>query len=146
MEWSTLYTGDHKPTLAEISSYINNPFWEELCGFIEQTCSVMPQIEYSKCSMARGWNVKYKKGSKSICTIYPNQNYFTCLLVVGKKGAMEAEVVLLDCDPYVKQLYQSIKLFNGSRWLMIDVANRKILDDVKKLICIRLKSNITHNK
>jgi hypothetical protein len=139
MVWSEICTIDKGPTISEISNYIDNPLWEELCCFIEKTYSVMPQIEYSKCLAARGWNVKYKKGSKSICTLYPNKNYFTCLVAVGVKQAAETELMLPSCDPYIQDLYKSTNPFNGARWLMIDVTTPNILDDVKKLIYIRIK-------
>lgn len=31
------------------------------------------------------WNIKFKKGSISLCTIYPRENYFTILIVICKK-------------------------------------------------------------
>ena len=43
------------------------------------------QIEFSSCSWEYGWNVKFKKSGKTLCTIYPRENYFTVLVVVGKK-------------------------------------------------------------
>ncbi|MDF2948692.1 MAG: hypothetical protein K0R07_710, partial [Sedimentibacter sp.] len=94
MDWSESYTIDKNPSLKEISDYINNPLWNKLTEFIEKTYLVKPQIEYSKCSMVPGWNVKYKKGSRSICTLYPNQNFFTCLICVGSKEVVEVELLL----------------------------------------------------
>lgn len=139
MKWCELFEIDKKPTQADISKFINNPLWNDLCFFIEQTFSVLPQIEYSKCSAARGWNVKYKKGSRSICTLYPNEKYFTILVTIGSKEAMETEIRLLSFDSKIQDLYHSTKPFNGARWLMIDVINSDILANVKDLICIRTK-------
>jgi len=139
MGWSEIYTMDKKPTITEISNYINNPLWKELCNFIEQTYFVTPQIEYSKCSAARGWNVKYKKSSKAICTLYPNKDYFTCMVVVGSKESIDVELMLPLYDPYIQDLYKLTNSFNGGRWLMIDVTTPKILDDIKELIYIRVK-------
>lgn len=139
MQWSEMYTIEDTPSTKDINHYINSPLWNDLCHFIEETYSVSPIIEYSKCSMARGWNVKYKKGSKSICTVYPNKDYFTCMIVIGSKEATETEYMLGSCDPYIVNLYHNTNPFNGSRWLMIDVTNNKILEDVKSFIEIRMK-------
>ncbi|MEG1389499.1 MAG: DUF3788 domain-containing protein [Angelakisella sp.] len=139
MDWSEAYNADSNPTMTEIGRYIDNPFWNEFCSFIEDTYSVAPLVEYSKCSMARGFNVKYRKGSRSICTLYPNKGYFTCMVVIGSKEAPEAEFLLPACDPYIMELYKATSVYNGSRWLMIDVTSKAILDSAKELVKIRCK-------
>ena len=44
-----------------------------------------PNLEFSKCSWEPGWNVKFKKSGKTLCTVYPRENYFTVIVVIGKK-------------------------------------------------------------
>ncbi|MDF2676148.1 MAG: hypothetical protein K0Q97_441 [Bacillota bacterium] len=141
MDWDEIYTINKKPSTNDISEYINNPLWNELTEFIEKTYLINPQIEYSKCSAAHGWNVKYKKGSKSICTLYPNKNFYTCLVCVGSKEVVEIELLLPTFEKYIQELYRSSGSLNGTRWLMIDVTNSKILNDLKVLISIRVKIN-----
>ena len=55
------------------------------------------KIEYSMCSLEKGWNVKFKKSGKSLCTIYPREGYFTILIVVGRKEKTLIEEMLPDC-------------------------------------------------
>ena len=141
MDKNDSYLNSENPSMEEITVYVNNPLWNNLCDFIEKTYSVLPKIEYSSCSMKPGWNVKYKKSSRAICTLYPDKGEFTCLLVIGSKEAMEAEFVLSSCDPYIAEIYKAAKPFNGGRWLMIDVKTPEILNDIKELICIRTKPN-----
>ncbi|MPM45784.1 hypothetical protein SDC9_92476 [bioreactor metagenome] len=92
--------------------------------------------------MEPGWNVKYKKSSRSICTLYPKENHFTCLISIGIKEAVETELIMQSFDLYLMELYQNTKPFNGSRWLMIDVTSQEILENVKTLINIRVKPKI----
>lgn len=140
MLWSEKYGADKQPTNAEINQYIGGSFFHELCAYIEETYKISSKIEYSKCSMARGWNIKYKKESKSVCTIYPNQGFFTCMVVIGSKEASEAELILTACTSYTQELYRATNPFNGSRWLMIDVTSGEILNDVEELIGVRVKT------
>lgn len=137
MTWSEKYLKENKPEIEAIDKFIDSPHWTEICRFIESTYEIKPLIEYSTCSGAPGWNVKYRKSSKALCTLYPNKNYFTCLISVGQKIAMEAEVIIFS-EPYLKELYQNTKPFNGSRWLMIDVNTNEILNAVKQLLYIRI--------
>ena len=137
MEWSEKYSKGSPPATEEIKEYVKSPHWTDLCSFIENTYSLKPNVEYSGCSGAPGWNVKYKKSGRSLCTLYPNRGYFTCLISIGRREAPEAELVLNSFCTYLKELYQNTKLLNGSRWLMIDVTTDEILDHVKDLVSIR---------
>ena len=139
MKWTEKYTPAIKPEIGQIGEYINNPLWQELCRFTEATYGVSPQIEYSVCSGAPGWNVKYKKSSRALCILYPNEGFFTCLICIGNKEQMEAELVLTVCSSYVQGLFEKAKPYNGTRWLMIDVTSNEILEDVKRLLFVRSK-------
>lgn len=138
MKWIDTYTKENKPEFEEISSYVESRVWDELCKFIEDTYMVFPSIEYSTCSGAPGWNVKYKKSSRALCTLYPNKGYFTCLISIGRKEAPEAEFILGSFSDYLQEMYKHTPVFNGSRWLMIDVTTPQICGEVKELLSIRV--------
>lgn len=139
MTWNEAYPNGIQPTLDEIGAYIGSPLWPALHGFIAEAYSLEPKVEYSRCVAAPGWNVKYKKSSRALCSLYPNEGYFTCLVCVGAKEADEAEALLPGCSIYLQKLYAGCKPFNGARWLMVDVTSAEILDDVKKLILTRAR-------
>lgn len=138
MDWNTRYSKQAPPELPQISAYIASPLWEELCGHLEDTYGVSPRIEHSGCSGAPGWNVKYKKGSRALCTLYPAGGYFTAMVSVGRREAMEAELLLSICTDYLRELYWNAQPFNGGRWLMIEVRTPETLEDVKRLIALRM--------
>ncbi len=91
----------------------------------------------SRCSMQAGWNIKYKKGGKSLCTLYPMQGYFIALVVVGSHELTEAEFLMPQCSDYVQTVFKNTKTGNGQKWLMLDVRDREIMDDVFSLINLR---------
>lgn len=138
MEWAELYPITKKPEWDEISDYVSSSLWEELYGFIEETYRILPCVEYSKCQWAPGWNVKYKKGGRSLCTLYPNKGYFTCLITIGRKEADEAERMIYCFSDYLQELYQNAGDLNGSKWLMIDITTSRILEEAMELICVRI--------
>lgn len=139
MKWSEVYSPVRQPDMKEIGTFVNSTGWGALCKYIETTYKVSPRIEYSQCSMQAGWNVKYKKSSRSVCTLYPEDGYFICLVSIGAKEAREAELILKNCTSYTQELYAVTVPFNGSRWLMIEVTDEHILEDVKELIGVRMK-------
>lgn len=87
MKWNELFDSDRIPSYEDIRAYIDEakPVWDELVLYIEETYNAKPQLDYSKCSAQPGWNVKNKKSSKSLCTLYPMPNYFIALVVISEK-------------------------------------------------------------
>lgn len=139
MTWQETCPVSRQPDMEEISKFAGGEYWSRLCSWLEKTYLVSPRIEYSRCSMQGGWNVKYKKGSRPVCTLYPEDGFFICMISIGAKEAAEAELVLQGCTPYVQELYSNTNPFNGGRWLMVQVRDDKVLEDVKELIEVRMK-------
>lgn len=139
MEWSEIYCKDNQPRAAEISAYINNPLWDEINIFLHNAYEIEPIYSYSSCSEQPGWNVKYKKAGRSLCTLYPMSGFFIALVVIGTKEQMEAELIMPELSEHIQELYKQSALLSGASWLMIHVTNEKILEDVKKLIGVRRK-------
>lgn len=118
--------------------YINNPLWENFYNHMEEVYHIEPRFEFSKCSWEYGWNAKFKKGSKSLCTIYPRENYFTAMVVIGKKEKEHFEEMLPSLCIEIQKIYAETKEGNGQRWLMIDLEDEdETYFDVLKILAIR---------
>jgi hypothetical protein len=143
MNWHEVFDEDRFPSAEDIRVFLGEAktIWDDLTVYIEKTYQTKPQIAYSGCSAQPGWNVKYRKSSKSLCTLYPMQNYFIALVVVGTKEEAEVEETIGagEFTAYLKELYQKTAFSAMGRWLMIEVRDREVLDDVKRLIEIRVK-------
>jgi AraC family transcriptional regulator len=129
--------GTQRPTLETINAYVNSPLWEQLCTHLEDQYQSRPVIEYSRCSMEKGWNVKYAKAGRSLCTLYPLEGHFIALVVIGKREWEEMEALLPEFTPYLQQLYHATKTGMNQKWLMIDVTHGDVLEDVMQCIAIR---------
>ena len=57
------------PSLDGISEYISNELFDQFVQTLKERYKVKEKIEFSKCSMQPGWNVKFKKSNKSLCVI-----------------------------------------------------------------------------
>jgi hypothetical protein len=137
MDWNLLYSNVTPPTWEQVTEYIGSPLWAEFNERIQSAYQIKPCMEYSRCSMQAGWNIKYKKGGKSLCTLYPMQGYFIALVVVGSHELTEAEFLMPQCSDYVQTVFKNTKTGNGQKWLMLDVRDRGIMDDVFRLINLR---------
>lgn len=139
LEWSLLYSNGIMPTLNQVADYVANSLWTEFNSRMQMSYQIDPIMEYSRCSMQRGWNIKYKKSGKSLCTLYPMSKYFTVLVVIGGKEMQEAEFLVHGCSSYVQDVFKSTKTGQGQKWLMIDVRDKRTINDVFTLINLRKK-------
>lgn len=139
MAWKILYSQGSPPTLDAIAKFVNNELWERLTSFLQNTYHIQPKLSYSQCSLQPGWNVKYKKGGTSLCTLYPMEGYFIALVVVGQKEVHAVELEMSSYSKYTQRLYKDAPFSAGGCWLMIHVTEPGILDDVIRLIQIRVK-------
>lgn len=129
-----------KPSLEDMNHYIHNPLFKKLCHDIENLTSVRYQIDFSACSWEPGWNLKIKKGSRTLCTIYPREGYFCTMVVVGEKEKEAVENYLTQASPMTREIYHGTKEGNGQRWLMIDLEDQnQVYQDVLKLIEMRCR-------
>lgn len=126
------------PALEEIGEYVRNPLFMDFCVQIKEHYKCKEKIEFSSCSLEKGWNVKFRKSGRALCTIYPREGYFTVMVVVGAKEKEAVEALLPACTPQLQEIYHQTKEGNGQRWLMIDLEDKgKLYEEVLRLIEIR---------
>lgn len=126
------------PTEYEMKEYIHNNLWESFCAYMKATYNIVPKFEFSKCNWEYGWNIKFKKGSKSLCTVYPRENYFTMLIVIGKKEKKLFENTFSFFSSDIQKIYKETPEANSQKWLMIDLEdNDQKYEDIKKIIGFR---------
>jgi hypothetical protein len=130
MEWNIFYDLNSQPTLDDVGKYVGSELWRNLNSFLEGTYQIRPKFSYSRCSMQPGWNVKYQKSGKSLCTLYPMEGFFIALVVFGNQESFKVELVLPSFSRYTQSLYKNTVFSAGGRWLMICVTEPAILDDV----------------
>lgn len=124
------------PTGEIMAAYADNPLWDELCTHMETVYGSKPVFEYSGCSVP-GWNVKYRKSGRSLCTMYPMRESFVALVVIGAREKHAFDLTLPTLSAYTQTLYERRKDKNGLCWLMFEVTDREIYGDVLRCIEIR---------
>lgn len=129
-----------RPDSDTLSAYVNSPLWDRLNDQMRDSYACAPQLNYSRCSMQRGWNVRYKKAGRSLCTLYPMQGHFLALVVIGQRESAQAELTLPLLSQYLQTLYRETQSGMGQKWLMICVTTEEILSDVLQLVSIRAQA------
>ena len=76
---------NRKPDIDELSRFVQNPLFDELCRYMDSEYQAIRCIEYSGDKVLLGWNLKFKKAGRTLCTVYPRPGHFPMLLIVGRK-------------------------------------------------------------
>ena len=136
-----ILNSNHAPTLSEIGSYIGGAaevLWLELNHYIEDRFKVKPKFAYSTCSGKPGWNLKYQKSGKALCTLYPEKGRFIVLVVVTLTF-VESLHESGYANPLIWEVIEEAKPFNKTKWLMIPVEDRAWLESTLELIDLKSK-------
>ncbi len=140
MQWSAMYGKEKEPTTDQVRDFVGTPLWDNLTAHMQEAYSVRPTLSHSRCSMDNGawegWNVKYKKSGKALCTLYPKRGFFVALIAIGAKEAAEADLLIPLCDGYTQDLYHRTKSGAMGKSLAIEVNNENVLNDVKNLVAL----------
>lgn len=133
------------PSLEELCGYVRNPLIDRFCLEMKERFRCKEKIEFSSCSWERGWNIKFKKSGKNLCTLYPRESYFTVLVVIGAREKEAAELILPDCTDRLQEIYRQTKEENGQRWLMVDIEDDdEVYRDVLRFIELRREAGKLH--
>lgn len=114
--------------------------WQDINSFIQEKYKASPKIAYSKCSAKPGWNVKYQKSGKSLCTLYPEEEGFVALVVILLDLVPIIETMSREFETEILNTLKTAKPFNGTLWLMIPVNKEAVLNNVKQLLLLKVGS------
>ena len=138
-KWALLFPMDQQPSMEELDRYADNPLWPELRQYLKDTYGAEPRMDYSRCGLEPGWNVKFKKGSKALTTVYLRPGYVTAMVSIAPKDEAAVEGILLTCTEATRTLYQNTASSKMGRWLMLDLTSPELLEDIKALLTLRAR-------
>ena len=128
----------HQPGMEEMISYAGIPLFSELCAAMEREYQPQHRIEYSGEKGFSGWNLKFRKAGRTLCTVYPRRGHFLMLLVIGPKEKARAEALLPAFSASFRARYSGAREFMGQRWMMLDFdAPSEEYEDALRVVRLR---------
>jgi len=141
VQWSELYTKDNEPSESQIKAFVGNPLLDDLDNHLRQEYNIKPKIAYSGCSMDngiwKGWNVKYQKSGKSLCTVYPKQGHIQSLVPVNLHDLDAVELMLPTFTEYTQNLLNQSATGRNGKSLAFMVEDGAVLHDMQNIIALR---------
>lgn len=126
-----------EPNMEQIQEFMEEyprSNFNKIATYLESSYKASPVVMYSRCSAMPGWNVKYKKSGKSFCTIYPDREFFTVLLILKEVDIAKIKSESSKYTKYFLDIMEKSGAMNGCKWLMVGVDDEKVVQDVIRAI------------
>ena len=126
---------DRQPTPEVITEALGEaaPLWQRLTAFIRDSYGIEPT--YVPPSKNYGWEMKYRKGGKTLMSLTPDDGGFTALVVLGRGEALSASE--LELGEHVRTVFEGTRQLRDGRWLFIPVESERDVQDIQALLAIK---------
>jgi len=110
--------------------------WKNIKSFVyEKFPGISEEWNYSGKNY--GWGFRLRDKKRVIVYLIPCSGFFKIGLVYGEKATREALNSTVSKE--IKSIIENAKVYGEGRGFRIDMTNNTILEDIKKLISIKLK-------
>ena len=114
--------------------------WTLFCDLVESLYEMERKLDTTKWNNWR-YVCKYRRGGKTLCTLFANDVSLCVQIVFGKK---EREKFELEQDHYshkIQTIYNESNTFHDGKWMDIYLEDLSLFDDLKKMLFIKRKPN-----
>jgi hypothetical protein len=111
--------------------------WNDIKDFVhKQYPDVSEEWNYSGKNY--GWGFRLRDKKRVVVYLIPCSGFFKVGLVYGENATKEALNSAVSNE--IKSIIENAKVYGEGRGFRIDVTNKEIVEDIKKLITIKLKN------
>ena len=130
---------DVRPTEDEIKNTIgkNSFLWSEMRKYLEENYDFVPELVYY--GKKYGWTIRYRKSGKTLCSLFPEKDAFTVLVVLGMKEVEKTYSMIDKLNSEVRSLFENTEQLRDGRWLWIRVLTKDDIESIKLLLNTKRK-------
>ncbi len=139
MSYQRMLEGDVRPTEDEIENTIgeNSFLWFEMRKYLEENYDFAPELVYY--GKKYGWTIRYRKSGKTLCSLFPEKDAFTVLVVLGMKEVEKTQSMIGKLNSEVRSLFENTEQLRDGRWLWIRVLTKDDIESIKLLLNTKRK-------
>lgn len=129
--------GTKQPTDGEILAMIGRraDLWSGLREYLASEYDHVAELVFG--GKKYGWCYRYRRGGRTLVTLYPEADGFTVLVVLGKQEVASAEQVMQRQSARVRTAFSEARPLPDGRWLWIRPAFRKDIESIRTLLAIK---------
>ncbi len=89
------------------------------------------------------YEYKFRKSGKTLCAFYFKENTLGFMIIFGKDERIIVEEIRNELSSDVIKTYDDAQTFHDGKWVMLNITDYSILEDIKKLLFIKRKPTVT---
>ena len=126
-------------TMTELLGQSLFEVWKALCSIIEEKYGIEPVWNAG----GKNWiyEYKYRKGSKTLCSLYAKSNCVGFMIILGKDERTKFEDIRDGFSNTVCRRYDEATTYHDGKWVMFEPTYMAEFDDYMKLLAIKRKPN-----
>ncbi len=113
--------------------------FERLDGFITDNYNV--NKVWAKGGKYGNACLRYSKSGKTLCTVYLREKQLGIWVILGKEERNRFEAQKEQFSAEVREKYDCTQTFHDGKWLMFDVEDDSLSEEIQLLLEIKKKSN-----
>lgn len=133
---------DTIPNKEEMTSLVGGSLyeiWEKLCTLIDEKYD-MDRL-WDKGGKAWTYEYKYRRGGKTLCTLYAKENCVGFMVILGKDERAKFEADRENYTGEVQKIYDAAQTYHDGKWIMFEPVDASLFDDFMRLLQIKRKPN-----
>lgn len=108
------------------------------------------QLIEQKYNMEQMWNhggkkwtyeYKYRRGGKTLCALYAKEQTIGFMVILGKDERTKFESMREMFSNAVQKIYDETTTFHDGKWLMFELKDTSLFNDIERLLSIKRKPN-----
>lgn len=85
------------------------------------------------------YELKYRRAGKTLCVLFPRNKSFGFMVIYGKAERDKFEVERKNFSTETCAQYDATKTYHDGKWIMLDITDHSILNDIVPLLRIKRK-------
>jgi hypothetical protein len=83
-----------------------------------------------------GWALRFQRGGKLLCALFPNKGYFVALLIMNQAQLKQIERMRVTKN--IQSALEKANFYREGKWLFIQSENEKDMKGIRTLLEIKL--------
>ncbi|MDR1695732.1 MAG: DUF3788 domain-containing protein [Endomicrobium sp.] len=87
------------------------------------------------------YEYKFRKSGKTLCAFYFKEKVLGLMIIFGKQERLKIETNKTAFSKETMNLYETTKTYHDGKWMMIELEDLSLFDDIKELLLIKRRPN-----
>ncbi len=133
---------DTAPTAEELTNLLGKSLfeiWNHLVVLIDKYYDT--EHQWNSGGKAWKWEYKYRRGGKTLCSLYARENCIGFMIIFGKEERAKFEADRADYSKETQTVYDEAKTYPDGKWILFEPKTTILFEDFIRLLRIKRKPN-----